>query len=263
MEKTKTSAVYGNDQNKPLPKVIKAGKFAALQASAHWLRHKKTQASSKFLKLVKPLSPRRAFFPLIANATEMFPRASIKPRCLLAQFLSALGKTSAADFSPRLPFERDSTVAAQFNGKEPSLFLNSSLFLLRFDIIGFKLGKEFFRLFDSDHAFGKKGQNVFTFNIIVLRCGNDGKQAKRHFFLCNGSAHSKGSHRIDRRHGLSFFIKTILPTIVKLPAVLIKKVGNRLVLKEKYFTPKGSGFQLYMLFFLPLQQSPLGKKWGA
>lgn len=217
--------------------LYQAGKF--YQASEP---HKKIQLPASFLKFTKLIPPGGAFYPfavflpLFENAAAMCRRAEKKPRCLLVHPLPRCGKTPVTGSCPRRSFSRKSVSTTRFNGNEPNLFSYSSLFLFRLDIIGFKLGKKFFRLFDSNHAFGKKGQNVFACKIVIFRCGNDGKQAKRHFFLSDGSIHCEGSHRIDRRHGLSFFIKTFLPPLVKLPAVLIKKVGHRLVFNKKNFS---------------------------
>ncbi len=88
------------------------------------------------------------------------------------------------------------------NHRFTSFFVIAGL-LLRLDIICFELCQKQFRFFNRYHAFGKKRQYVTAFNAVVTCCGNDGKQAKRHFFLCNSSPHSKGSHRIDWRHDFS------------------------------------------------------------
>lgn len=216
--------------------LYQAGKFYLTGAP-----HEKPHVSSSFLRLTKlipPLgtvSPFAVFLPLFENAAAMCRRAEKKPLCLLAHPLPRCGKTPATGSCPHRSFLRKSVSATRFNSNEPDLFFYSSLFLLRLDIIDFKLGKKFFRLFDSNHAFGKKRQNIFACKIVIFRCGNDGKQAKRHFFLSDGSIYCEGSHRIDRRHGLSFFIRTFLPTIVKLSAVLIKKAGYRLVFDKKIF----------------------------
>lgn len=217
--------------------LYQAGKFYLTGAP-----HEKPHVSSSFVQFTGLIPPVRAFYPfavflpLFENAAAMFPRAEKKPRCLLVHPLPRCGKTPVTGSCSRRSFARESLGTNRFNGNEPNLFSYSSLFLLRLDIIGFKLGKKFFRLFDSNHAFGKKGQNIFACKIVIFRRSNDGKQAKRHFFLSDGSIYCEGSHRIDRRHGLSFFIRTFLPTIVKLPAVLIKKAGHRLVFNKKNFS---------------------------
>lgn len=216
--------------------LYQAGKFYLTGAP-----HEKPHASSSFLRFTGLIPPVGAFYafavflPLFENAAAMCRRAEKKPLCLLAHPLPRCGKTPATSSCPHRSFLRKRVGATRFNGNEPDLFFYSNLFLLRLDIIGFKLGKKFFRLFDSNHAFGKKGQNIFACKIVIFRRGNDGKQAKRHFFLSDGSIYCEGSHRIDRRHGLSFFIRTFLPTIVKLSAVLIKKAGCRLVFNKKIF----------------------------
>ena len=216
--------------------LYQAGKFYLTGAP-----HEKPHVSSSFLRLTKLIPPLGAFYPfavflpLFENAAAMCRREEEKPRCLLVHPLPRCGKTPATSSCPRRSFSRKSVSPTRFNGNEPDSFFYSSLFLLRLDIIGFKLGKKFFRLFDSNHAFGKKGQNIFACKIVIFRRGNDGKQAKRHFFLSDGSIYCEGSHRIDRRHGLSFFIRTFLPTIVKLSAVLIKKACYRLVFDKKIF----------------------------
>lgn len=102
------------------------------------------------------------------------------------------------------------------------LLRNGRLFL-RFDIIGFQLRQKHIRLFNGNHTFCKKRQNIFTCDAIFRSGYNDTKEAKCHFFLRDGGTNCRCSHWIDRGHVFSCLIIASLVCIIILVTVFIKK----------------------------------------